>query len=79
MLLYIEELKDARLFMSALRAASRSKAVLALKVGRYEQEIKVGRTHSERLINHNDVFDVALKRAGYCVYARSINCSPRFE
>ncbi|WP_288842315.1 bifunctional acetate--CoA ligase family protein/GNAT family N-acetyltransferase [uncultured Deefgea sp.] len=71
-LLYIEELKDARLFMSALRAASRSKAVLALKVGRYEQEIKVGRTHSERLINHNDVFDVALKRAGV-LRLRSIN------
>ncbi|WP_410497882.1 GNAT family N-acetyltransferase [Chitinibacter sp. S2-10] len=63
-LLYIEDLKDARLFMSALRAASRSKAVLALKVGRYDNIPRFGRTHSERLIGSDDVFDVALKRAG---------------
>ncbi|MBM5571383.1 MULTISPECIES: bifunctional acetate--CoA ligase family protein/GNAT family N-acetyltransferase [Deefgea] len=71
-LLYIEDLKDAGLFMSALRAASRSKAVLALKVGRYDDDVKLGRTHSERLIKHDDVFDVALKRAGV-LRLRSIN------
>ncbi|QLI82360.1 bifunctional acetate--CoA ligase family protein/GNAT family N-acetyltransferase [Chitinibacter fontanus] len=71
-LLYIEDLKDARLFMSALRAASRSKAVLALKVGRFDHDDRIGRTHSERLIGGDDVFDVALKRAGV-LRLRSIN------
>ncbi|WP_028449270.1 bifunctional acetate--CoA ligase family protein/GNAT family N-acetyltransferase [Chitinibacter tainanensis] len=72
-LLYIEDLKDAQLFMSALRAASRSKAVLALKVGRYENHtLTTGSTHSERLIGSDDVFNVALKRAGV-LRLRSIN------
>jgi acetyltransferase len=34
-LLYIEGIRDARRYMSALRAAARVKPVVALKVGRY--------------------------------------------
>ncbi|WP_028456145.1 bifunctional acetate--CoA ligase family protein/GNAT family N-acetyltransferase [Chitinilyticum litopenaei] len=71
-LLYIEDLKDARIFMSAVRAAARSKPVMALKVGRYDEGARLGRTHSERLIGRDDVFDVALRRAGV-LRLRSIN------
>ncbi|WP_035053352.1 bifunctional acetate--CoA ligase family protein/GNAT family N-acetyltransferase [Andreprevotia chitinilytica] len=63
-LLYIEDVHDARTLMSALRAAARSKPVMVLKVGRYDEDVKLGRTHSERLIGRDDVFDSALRRAG---------------
>ncbi|MBY0445385.1 MAG: CoA-binding protein, partial [Burkholderiales bacterium] len=72
-LLYIEDLQEARTFMSAVRAAARSKPVMALKVGRYNDASAAhGRTHSERLIGRDDVFDAALKRAGV-LRLRSIN------
>ena len=72
-LLYIEDLHEARTFMSAVRAAARSKPVMALKVGRYNDDSAThGRTHSERLIGRDDVFDAALKRAGV-LRLRSMN------
>ncbi|SMC26333.1 acetyltransferase [Andreprevotia lacus DSM 23236] len=71
-LLYIEDVHDARILMSALRAAARSKPVMVLKVGRYDEPVKLARTHSERLIGRDDVFDSALRRAGV-LRLRSIN------
>lgn len=71
-LLYIEEIQDARTFMSALRAAARTKPVIALKVGRHETGIKISNTHSEHLIVADQVFDAALHRAGV-LRVRSIN------
>ncbi|GAB7129613.1 GNAT family N-acetyltransferase [Silvimonas sp. JCM 19000] len=71
-LLYIEDIQDARIFMSALRAAARSKPVMVLKVGRYDDPVALARTHSERLIGRDNVFDVALRRAGV-LRLRSIN------
>ncbi|MDK2123776.1 bifunctional acetate--CoA ligase family protein/GNAT family N-acetyltransferase [Parachitinimonas caeni] len=63
-LLYIEDVGAARPFMSALRAASRSKPVVVLKVGRHQREEKLARTHSERLVGRDDAFDAAMRRAG---------------
>lgn len=65
-LLYLEDVGEARGFMSALRAAARTKPVVALKVGRYaEAEPRTAtRTHSERLIGRDDAFDAAMRRAG---------------
>ncbi|WP_199065639.1 bifunctional acetate--CoA ligase family protein/GNAT family N-acetyltransferase [Chitinimonas sp. BJB300] len=64
-LLYLEDVGEARGFMSALRAAARQKPVVCLKVGR--EPIggdRVTRTHSERLIGRDDAFDAALRRTG---------------
>lgn len=64
-LLYIEDVHDARGFMSALRSAARSKPVVVLKVGRYgSRDQAVARTHSERLVGRDDAFQAALRRAG---------------
>ncbi|WP_148716261.1 bifunctional acetate--CoA ligase family protein/GNAT family N-acetyltransferase [Chitinolyticbacter meiyuanensis] len=71
-LLYLEDVADARMLMSALRAASRTKPVMVLKVGRYDDKVALGRTHSERLIGRDDVFEAALRRAGV-LRIRSIN------
>lgn len=62
-LLYLEEVGDARSFISALRVAARQKPVVAMKVGR-EGAARVTRTHSDRLIGRDDAFDAALRRTG---------------
>ena len=63
-LLYIEGIRHARSFMSALRAASRFKPVIAVKVGRHAAGMKAAQSHTGALVGGDDVFDAALKRAG---------------
>ncbi len=62
--LYIEGIKNARRFMSALRAAARCKPVLLIKVGKHPAGQQAARSHSGALIGADDVFDAALRRAG---------------
>ena len=54
--LYVEEIGDARAFISALRAAARTKPVVVLKAGRSQEP--------RRVPAHDAVFDAALMRAG---------------
>jgi len=56
-LLYLETVRDARRFMSALRAAARAKPVIVLKAGR-------GGTFERPDFSSDRVFDAALRRAG---------------
>lgn len=63
-LLYIEGIRNARRFMSALRAAARLKPVLVVKVGRHEAGSKAARSHTDALVVADDVFDATLRRAG---------------
>ena len=63
-LLYVEGIRDARRYMSALRAAARVKPVVALKVGRYASGSKAASSHTGALVGADDVFDAALRRAG---------------
>jgi acetyltransferase len=62
--LYVEGIKDARRFMSALRAAARVKPVLLMKVGRHPVGGKAALSHTGSLVGSDDVFDAALRRAG---------------
>src|SRR5690606_559666 len=48
-LLYIESIRDARKFMSAARAAARSKPVVVVKSGRHAQGAKAAATHTGAL------------------------------
>ena len=56
--LYIETLRDARSFLSALRAAARTKPVIVLKAGRHAATLGAGDIEPDR------VFEAALRRAG---------------
>lgn len=62
--LYIEGIKNARRFMSALRAAARCKPVLLIKVGRHPAGRQAALSHTGALVGADDVFDAALRRAG---------------
>ncbi|MEZ5478934.1 MAG: bifunctional acetate--CoA ligase family protein/GNAT family N-acetyltransferase [Thiolinea sp.] len=63
-LLYIESIRDARSFMSGLRAASRIKPVIVLKAGRHEQGKRAVFTHTGALVGEFAAFEAALQRAG---------------
>ena len=63
-LMYIEGIRDARRFTSALRAAARVKPVIALKVGRYAGGSKAASSHTGALVGSDEVFDAALRRCG---------------
>lgn len=62
--LYVEGIKDARRFMSALRGAARVKPVLLIKVGRHPDVCKAVHFHSAASPGEDIVFDAALRRAG---------------
>ena len=62
--LYIEGIKNARRFMSALRAAARCKPVLLIKVGKHPSSEQAVRSHTGAIVGADDVFDAALRRAG---------------
>jgi len=63
-LLYVEGVRDAKSFVSALRTAARSKPVIVLKTGRNTQSSKAANTHTGALIGSDAVFDAALSRGG---------------
>lgn len=61
---YIEGIKNARRFMSSLRAAANSKPVIVLKSGRKPDGSKAALTHSGNIVGSDAIFDAALQRAG---------------
>jgi acetyltransferase len=63
-LLHIETLRYARKFMSAARAAARSKPTLVLKAGRSLEGLSAGACLSGVLSTPDDVYDAAIRRAG---------------
>jgi acetyltransferase len=63
-LLYIEDIQHARKFMSAARAAARSKPVLVVKAGRAPEGAKAAASHTGALAGSDDVYDAAIRRAG---------------
>ncbi|MBV2234045.1 MAG: bifunctional acetate--CoA ligase family protein/GNAT family N-acetyltransferase [Sterolibacterium sp.] len=62
--LHVEGIRNARRFMSALRAAARCKPVLVIKVGRHPAGEQAALSHSGAVAGDDDVFDAALRRAG---------------
>ncbi|MBL8333852.1 MAG: GNAT family N-acetyltransferase, partial [Rubrivivax sp.] len=63
-LVYMEGIRQARRFMSALRAAAYAKPVVVMKAGRQPAGSKAALTHSASIVGSDDVFDAALRRAG---------------
>lgn len=63
-LLYIEGIRDARRFLSSLRAAARAKPVILMKVGRHPGGSRAAVSHTGAIVGLDDVFDAAVRRAG---------------
>jgi acetyltransferase len=63
-LLYVEAITHARKFMSAARAAARSKPVVVIKAGRSSEAAKAAQSHTGALAGADAVYDAAFRRAG---------------
>ena len=63
-LLYVEAITHARKFMSAARAAARSKPVIVCKSGRHAESARAVHSHSGALAGSDAVYDAAFRRAG---------------
>lgn len=63
-LLYVEGIRNARSFISEMRAAVRTKPVIVLKGGRHHKSSAAASTHTGALVGSNAAFDAALERVG---------------
>jgi acetyltransferase len=63
-LLYIESVTHARKFVSAARAAARSKPVIVVKSGRHPESAHAAGTHTGALAGRDDVYDAVFRRTG---------------
>ena len=63
-LLYLEGLRNARGFLSAVRAAASIKPVIAVKAGQGMNSARIAEAHSGARVDRDDAFDAALRRAG---------------
>src|SRR5690606_20082039 len=57
-------IRDARRFVSGLRAAARLKPVVVLKSGRHGPGVRAAVSHTGALASADDAFQAALERAG---------------
>ncbi|MCP8939148.1 bifunctional acetate--CoA ligase family protein/GNAT family N-acetyltransferase [Alsobacter sp. SYSU M60028] len=63
-LLYVESINDPRKFMSAARAAARTKPVVVVKSGRHSAGARAAQSHTGALAGADAVYDAAFRRAG---------------
>jgi acetyltransferase len=63
-LIYVEGVKDARAFLSSVRAAASVKPVIVLKAGRHLAGARVVMSHTGALVGDDAVFEAALRRGG---------------
>jgi acetyltransferase len=63
-LLYVEGVRDARRFMSGLRAAARLKPVIVIKTGRHPAGSRAAKSHTGAWVGSAEVFRAVMERAG---------------
>jgi acetyltransferase len=63
-LLYVESVQSARKFLSAGRAAARTKPVIVVKAGRHEAAARAAASHTGALAGSDAVYDAVFRRAG---------------
>lgn len=63
-LMYVEAVKNAQKFMSAARAAARTKPVCIVKAGRHVEGARAAATHTGALAGSDAIYDAAFRRGG---------------
>jgi acetyltransferase len=62
--LYVESIKNARKFMSAARGFARTKPIVLVKAGRFQESNGATLSHSGSLGGEDAIYDAAFRRAG---------------
>ncbi len=63
-ILYVESINEAREFMSAARAFTRTKPIIAYKAGRFVESAKAAASHTGAMAGVDSVYEAAFARAG---------------
>src|SRR5262249_7120081 len=63
-ILYMESIGDVRKFLSAARAAARTKPIIVIKSGRHEAGARAAASHTGALAGAAAVYEAAFRRAG---------------
>lgn len=64
MILYVESITESREFMSAARAFSRKKPIIAYKAGRFAESAQAAVSHTGAMAGVDTVYEAAFNRAG---------------
>lgn len=63
-ILYVESITEARQFMSAARAFTKNKPIIAYKAGRFQESAKAASSHTGAMAGVDAVYEAAFARAG---------------
>lgn len=63
-IMYVESINEAREFMSAARAFTRTKPIIAYKAGRFSASAKAAASHTGAMAGVDSVYEAAFARAG---------------
>jgi acetyltransferase len=63
-LIYMENVGNARRFMSAARSFARNKPIIVLKPGRYSESAAAALSHTGSMAGGDEIYDAAFRRAG---------------
>lgn len=63
-ILYVESITEARRFMSAARAFSRTKPIVVYKAGRFAESARAASSHTGAMAGEDAVYDAVFRRAG---------------
>jgi acetyltransferase len=63
-LLYVESVSSARKFVSAARAAARTKPVIVVKGGRFAAGARAAATHTGAMMGRDEVYEAVFRRTG---------------
>lgn len=74
--LYVESLTNARVFMSAARAFARKKPIIVYKSGRFPESAAAAASHTGAMASEDSIYDAVFRRAGI---ARVYNFGDLFD
>ncbi|MFH0914088.1 MAG: acetate--CoA ligase family protein, partial [Chloroflexota bacterium] len=63
-IIYLESLGSARKFMSAARGFARTKPIIVLKPGRFQESVQAARSHTGAMVGEDLYYDAIFRRAG---------------
>ncbi len=76
LILYVESVREARKFVSAARAMTRTKPIITYKAGRHAAAAQAAASHTGALAGEDAVYDAAFARAGI---VRILNSGDMFD
>jgi acetyltransferase len=63
-IIYLESIGNAKKFMSAARGFARTKPIIVLKGGRFQESVKAAKSHTGAMVREDSYYDAVFRRAG---------------